>query len=63
MESTVTAPDDLLTRLDALRRWLLNQRDANKTIGDPILRSQGERIIDGHLAAVDDACEALQIPA
>lgn len=54
-----TAPD-LLTRLDALRRWLLNQRDACRVVNDPILRAQGERIIDGHLAAVDDACEALQ---
>jgi hypothetical protein len=63
MESTVTDAPDLLTRLDALRRYLLNQRDAAKTHTDPILRAQAERIIDGHLAAVDDACEALQIPA
>lgn len=51
---------DLLARLDALRTWLRNQRDSNRVIGDPILRGQADRIVDAHLDAVDDACEALQ---
>lgn len=56
----MTEAPDLLSRLDSLRRWLLNQRDALKVMSDPILVRQGQEIIDRHLAAVDDACEALQ---
>ncbi len=54
-------PEDLLTRLDALRRFLLNHRDANKVVGDPILRAQGQEIIDRHLDTLDDIAERLQV--
>lgn len=52
---------DLLSRLDALRAYLRAQRDATRDISDPIMRERGVEIIDGHLDALDDACELLQV--
>ena len=52
-------PDDLLTRLDALRKFLLNHRDSMRAINDPLLREQGEALVDQHLDTLDDACEIL----
>ena len=53
-------PDDLLTRAEKLKRWILNHRDASKVVGDPILRAQGVKLIDEHLATLDDLVEAAQ---
>lgn len=52
---------DLLTRLDALRNHLRAERDAMLDVEDPDQRAEGIRRLDEHLAAVDDACEALQV--
>ena len=54
------APADLLTRLDALRTYLRNNRHATEGMGDKILMRHAQGIIDRHLATVDDACERLQ---
>lgn len=54
------AEPDLLARLDELRTWLRNQRQALGVMNDPLLVLQGQEAIDRHLATLDDACEALQ---
>lgn len=42
--------DDLYTRADKFKRWVLNHRDSTKVIGDQILAGQARALIDEHLA-------------
>lgn len=53
----MTDPITLEDRLEALRSWLLKLRE------DPFVHTRTEAVaeIDLHLAAVDDAVEALSI--
>ena len=52
---------DLLTRLDKLRTYLRNHRDATEGMGDKILMRHAQEIIDRHLDTVDDIAERLQV--